>query len=1101
MIDVVFLLIVVTVVLGAAWCAAGLFGARIAERDLVWRTALIGVVAAPLLVLAHASLSVWQWSLPLLPSATKATAAIARVPETMTDVRAETQEIRTDETVPSTSQFPADRNEDQSQKADELYLSTSMHGNTSGGKATDHVVSEFQPFSRGQIARSFAVVWFIGTVFCLARLVRALWRMQRLIASAKPVTDESVLSIADSIRRQVGLRTSLRIATSDHVRGPVVAGVFRPAILVPASLLVESARAELRMALLHECGHLHRSDVPFNLLQQIAFAMYWFHPLVHVMHRVLQHVREDLCDNYVLAGESAVSYAQTLLCLAIGNGPAAGTVTGMGMFSSHRSLERRVEMLLNPQRSIAIGASRRACSAVTGAALVLALAVILIRVDRVAANDPNEADSLDKPPPALPITSSQPDAEQSKADNRDRTANRDGQGAALSRDSRERTSADPGESPSTTNRPAENLERTPLDALDRVQIAPEVLKTAGQFAPGQLVSMIGDSRLKHWGIMNQAVVSSDGTRIATTGGDGMARIWDAETGYELHCLTSLEGIVGIAFSPDGKLLATGAYVGNPRIMSELVLWDTGTGLARRTITGPGVGQAVTFSPDGTRVAAAGPGSAYVWDVATGLELLKIPAHVNENSHYGIFSTAFSPDGQVLLTSGIGPGVPGKRYSEITKFWNVHSGELLTIVDGSTGPKPFLRDGTIILKREDGAISHWNPTEKKEVRRFSEPRMYVGNPQISPDESVIAFTTADYSGTIFRQSLQVYDFASAKKIFDRADLLSPVTSLAFTPDSRTIAVSCQDGLRFLESGTGKTMQPDAASKTLGLAFSPDETVIALGKDDGSLVFWDVATRKPIATISAHSSWLRSIAFSPDGKTVVTGADADRELNVWDVATKRKLRSFEATQANVFSMRFSADGTKLAVGTGNGTTELFDFKLGKSIRSAVNDSSQLVVRSVAFDRQGSFLASVSLKTVTLHDLAGGLDRRIEAPGYIHAMDVSPDGTFVAVALSSAPKIGAQVAQVVIWNTRNPGDPTILEGHQNGYLWTVAFNPSSTRIASAGRDGSVRIWDPVQARLLETIKIGPPAGEIAKVVFSPSGRHLATVNRNGTVYVLRP
>src|SRR5262249_49766791 len=139
-------------------------------------------------------------------------------------------------------------------------------------------------------------VWIGGIVFGLARLLHGIGKTRRLIAASQPVTDAQVLAIVEQSRRRLGLPRACALSLSPAVSRPVVGGVLFPRILVPPALLRSESRDDLRVALLHECGHIRRHDMAFEVLQQLVGAAYWFHPLVHVMNRALRRLREELCD-------------------------------------------------------------------------------------------------------------------------------------------------------------------------------------------------------------------------------------------------------------------------------------------------------------------------------------------------------------------------------------------------------------------------------------------------------------------------------------------------------------------------------------------------------------------------------------------------------------------------------------------------------------------------------------------------------------------------------------------------------------------------------------------------------------------------------------
>ncbi|MBI3862253.1 MAG: PQQ-binding-like beta-propeller repeat protein [Planctomycetia bacterium] len=1065
MIDVLFLLAVVTIVPGLAWFVSCLPGTRAAERDLVWRTALIGLAAAPLLVLLQQIVGIWGWSLPIESAGAPPVGAAGNYAFSTTAADLSGDTLNHDErSLPDEfAAGPAEAREE-SHNRDVWRAATSP-----GRPADDHsrVRSTGSTwFTVLSSARAWlAAVWIAGSLFCLARLGWGLWQMRRLVRGAEPVADEFTLSIGAWATQKVGIRSAVRLAISDGTYGPVVAGVFWPAILLPPALLRPEARSDLKIAMLHECGHIRRRDAAFNLLQQLVVATYWFHPLVYMMDRSLRQLREELCDNYVLAEEPAVNYAESLLGVALQMRQSAVAIAAVGMYGSQINLERRVESFLNPCRTIATRASGRARVLVQSAAICIAFAILMIRIDGGTTGDSSlAAASALQPSPAT-------------------------------------TQAVVAVPPKAANSTA-----TPLDALDRARIPPAELLAAGPQPPPQLVAVIGDGRLSHWGWILKVAMTPDGRRLVTAGRDGTARIWDAATGKELHCLTDLDSINGIAISPNGKVLATAAgLVRSPQMTAQLTLWDLEAGVVQRTNQGTHFRSSVAFSPDGTRIAAAGMGMAHIWDTATGQELLKIQAHA-EGRHilYSIPDTAFSPDGQVLLTSGFGPAAPGNRRGETVKFWNVHSGELLDQLDGRVSPNPFLKDGTLVVRRGDGAILHWDPKNKREIRRFSEPRENVGIPQFSPDETVVAVTSTEYQHQAMtsRHTLEVWDLASGAKRCANDGLPADVNSLAFTPDSSTIITGGGDGrLRFWNARSGKSTQSgdDKFDIVASVTFSPDERTVVLSKRDGTIDFWDVESRKTVASIHSEREWPRAVAFSPDGATLAAGGNG-RIVDFWDVSTKRRRRSLEVAQGNAIVFRLSADGNLIATGASEGQTVLYDLKREKSVATITSPGNDgHLVRFLAFDSDGKLLASACRNTVTLHDIVTGQNRQIGIPGHIHAMDMSSDGKLLACGIDAPLPGGGSAPRIVVCSLSNADEPAILEGHKGSELYSVAFNPSGSRFASAGNDGAVRIWDPLQGVVLDTITLSPQAGQIRKVVYSPSGRHLATINANGTVYLL--
>ena len=146
----------------------------------------------------------------------------------------------------------------------------------------------------------------------------------------------------------------------------------------------------------------------------------------------------------------------------------------------------------------------------------------------------------------------------------------------------------------------------------------------------------------HTGSLTGIAFSPDGHLLATVGGDGTARLWDPATGQHLRTLTGHAGpLTGAAFGPDGHLLATAGADRTAR------LWDPATGDQLRTLTGhTGRLTGVAFSRDGHLLATASADrTTRLWDPATGEQLRTLTGHTGP-----LTDVAFSPDGHLIATA-------------------------------------------------------------------------------------------------------------------------------------------------------------------------------------------------------------------------------------------------------------------------------------------------------------------------------------------------------------------------------------------------------------------------------------------------------------------
>ncbi len=157
-------------------------------------------------------------------------------------------------------------------------------------------------------------VWILGAAIGLFRLVRGLWKQRRILANgdwdSDWWTDERRQALAD----KVGLRTFPRVCRSPVAPMPMVIGIWRPTIVVPETAPASWTQPHWEAVLLHEAAHIARRDPWAVLAQRIAVLTFWWCPLVHLLARRLNDLRETICDDYALEGPcDRIAYAQLLV--------------------------------------------------------------------------------------------------------------------------------------------------------------------------------------------------------------------------------------------------------------------------------------------------------------------------------------------------------------------------------------------------------------------------------------------------------------------------------------------------------------------------------------------------------------------------------------------------------------------------------------------------------------------------------------------------------------------------------------------------------------------------------------------------------------------
>jgi WD40 repeat protein len=490
------------------------------------------------------------------------------------------------------------------------------------------------------------------------------------------------------------------------------------------------------------------------------------------------------------------------------------------------------------------------------------------------------------------------------------------------------------------------------------------------------------------------------------------------------------------------------------------------GAVTRTLVTNAAVYAAAFSPDGKLFAAGGhdrEGNNYfgrLWEVGTGKELYRFA-----NDHASLRALAFSPDGKTLAGGGDDARL---------RLWDVATGKLRREFkpDGyRVRSVAFAPDGRTVAAAGD-AVRLYDPATGQERLRIDRKALGL---HFSADGKAV---TGAVAGTIYR-----WDAATGRPLTPEAAGESPVDQIRVTADGRHVVTRGQDGDAHLwDARTGAHLRHIQATWQRGLALSPD----------GRYLVWPAADEK--------------VKFRPPGRPneIHTG----HRLRLYDLAAGRFLDRFPAFQGDAHDLAFTADGkTLVTVDHGDGTVRMWDVAAGKELRSfrAVRREEELRShyvwhavlspegRTLAVTYQPSDRGIFAPFAVRLWDVASGKETH-ELPGhhrYVDGMAFSPDSRLLVTGCEPLAKFAQEmlkkpVNQLFVWDVASGRRPaTLPDGLPVGAV-AAAFAPDGRTFATADPDGTIRLWE--VATWGQRAEFRGHRGRVNALAFAPDGRLLS-------------
>ncbi len=425
-----------------------------------------------------------------------------------------------------------------------------------------------------------------------------------------------------------------------------------------------------------------------------------------------------------------------------------------------------------------------------------------------------------------------------------------------------------------------------------------------------LISASSDTTLGVWDVVTGAllhrldahtepvggfVIAPDGQRIISSGQDDTLRQWDLSTGRQRRELRAgaPEHALSMALDEDGRVFAAG-------LGKRVKVWEMASGALLHDVEAhEDVINGLAFSPDGRLLATASDdGSAALVDLQSGAVVEKFEEWGEARGESGeapkVLSVAFEGGDLLALLEGGVLAVVSLKGQGVRAIPCCGTERMaVALLPGQ---------GAVVTARGGEAISMWDLASGSVLRTYGERGFADGMVAVSGSRRLLAAVDG-------RGALMVWEVATGRLVRELGGASARPRVAIFSPDGRRAATDDQAGLWDLE--TGRLLRTFGVEGVTALAFSPDGALLALGGHDGRVSAFEPSTGRRVFSIQAHPQYVRQLAFSPDGALLASLSEGDA-VRTWDLAGAARHVLSDEEGASVFA--FDRKGGRLIVAAG-------------------------------------------------------------------------------------------------------------------------------------------------------------------------------------------
>ncbi|MGE3804493.1 MAG: protein kinase [Gemmataceae bacterium] len=568
--------------------------------------------------------------------------------------------------------------------------------------------------------------------------------------------------------------------------------------------------------------------------------------------------------------------------------------------------------------------------------------------------------------------------------------------------------------------------------------------------------------------------SPDGKTLASASHDQTCKIWDTRTGLEKQSIPCQQKALCVAFHPKGKLIALGHHL-------EVTLWNLESGALEQRLTGNDYEvYQVAFSPDGRYLAAGtayeptnSKGNLVIWQLNEGEEPARLHAFNITSSIGGL---AFSPDSKRLAHAGAAVTVREVESGASAQSLVAPTGEFLSVA--------FSPDGNwLATAGSDRTVRTWHASNGRQERIYRGHQARVRC--VAFDPAAVSLLSGDDAGTA-----KVWDLTRPPEYVQLPRISGTAEVLAFTADSQAVwAVSRGGNCQLADATTGlyrARLQLDTFSDWLtpanlgafdagghhfagvASAFPERVAVFAIQPGEPQPRFLARALLRGSDVDSGKRSLLYRIAMSRDGRRaaaammILDGDQRRRVVTAWEAGAGKRLLALTQAAAPASrlygALAFSPDGKRLALDVldeGTKQLQLHVYDLAQADSPALRiDLDDALLTSLAFDSRGDTLAVADTASrVRLFDAKTGKALPHQTmQGYVMQLAFSPDGSRLA---------GANRDELRLWGIPSGQEIVILHSAMprpgdNGFNPQVAWSPDGSKLVVSNWEASQSVWD---------------------------------------------